>query len=176
MSGKTMWRALVFGWLLIGVIACGQAAAKEQSTATPPPDQPATLPAYFLPAGFPAGYVLAETEPAASPTGFTLALRRADVESTVETMLIAGGEPAASTVRENVADPNATGALIKPITVRGQNGTWASGGFGATYAWVENGVPYYVVSFDPEPASLDFINSLETVDLETWQARVAAAR
>jgi hypothetical protein len=175
MAGQTM-RALVLGWLLIVVAGFGLAATKALSTATPPPNRPAILPAYFLPAGFPAGYVLGETEPAASPTGFTLALRRADVESTVETMLIAGGAPAASTVRENVVDPNASGALIKPITVRGQNGTAASGGFGTTYAWVENGVPYYVVSFDPEPASLDFLNNLEIVDLETWQARVAAAR
>src|SRR5687768_8596209 len=168
MTGQTLWRALAIGGLLIALIGCGQTVAKDQPTTPPPPAQPATLPAYFLPAGFPAGYVLAGAGSAASPTGFKLALRRTDVESTVEIMLIAGGEPAASTVQENVVDPNATGALIRPITLRGQNGTAASGGFGTTYSWVENGVPYYVVSFDPEPASLEFINSLEIVDLETW--------
>ncbi len=164
-------------------------AAQVNTTPTVQPTQsaeaaPTSVPGtadqlhYLLPADFPQGYTLtSRDQTSADAAGFVLYLRPADAPAGPDhDLIIAGGAPAQATVAENVVDPNAQGAIIEPITVRGQTGTIASGGFGYTVAWTEQGQPYYVLAHGDREAIVAFIDALTVVDLATWQQRVAAAQ
>jgi hypothetical protein len=111
----------------------------------------------------------------ADEAGFVLTLRTTTAKATTgSALLIAGGDPARTTVEAN--KPGGTGALIEALTIRGQAGTIASSGFGATLAWIEDGVPYSVSGGNLNREQIiEFAEALETVDLNIWRQRAATA-
>ncbi|HEY3230273.1 MAG TPA: DUF4367 domain-containing protein, partial [Roseiflexaceae bacterium] len=132
---------------------------------------------YLLPAQFPDAFIVLSTEQSIADTaGFFLRLHAADTPATPGSIiLIAGGEPARDAVQSNILNKGG-GALIEPVTVRGQSGTIATSGFGYTVSWTKDGYPYMVSggNLDREQI-IAFANALTSVDLATWQARVTAA-
>jgi hypothetical protein len=114
---------------------------------------------------FPAGFRVVAEQTIADEAGFVLTLRTTTAKATPgSALLIAGGDPARTTVEANKR--GGTGALIEALTIRGQAGTIASSGFGATLAWIEDGVPYSVSGGNLNREQIiAFAEALETVDL-----------
>lgn len=153
--------------------AAATAAPAPTDTPSPPTAVTGVL-QYLLPPHFADDFTVAADQTSASTTGFVVHAQIASREQRPDAIIIiAGGDQAAATVAEN--QPGGSGALIEPVTVRGQPGTIASSGLGATVAWTENRQPYYVSApFPTREQVLSFVENLESMGQATWQQRVSA--
>jgi hypothetical protein len=134
--------------------------------ATEPTIDPAATPLYLWPASLPEPLAIDPAQSAADETGFVLEL--SDASGELQATILGGTYVTAAPV-----DDPPFGA--EPTTIRGNEGYALNTGGGWGLHWREQDTHLSVVGNLPREMAFTIAESLEPVDLDTWQERLAQA-
>jgi len=118
---------------------------------------------YLWPATLPEGWVIHPDQSHADATAFKLYLTNPANPQAI--VVIEGGVDS-----QAAQGPRSPG---EPVTIRGQAGVLLRTGGGRGYYWRENGIPYSLTDYVGLDNLLDWVATLESTDLATWQQRLA---